>query len=126
MGRQGLSVQFFDSNIPAGIQQDISLCLFRVLEEAITNVARHSGAQSAVVTLDFDHNIVLRVSDKGRGFAGDGHAKKGLGVVSMRERVEALGGTLTITSRPGDGTTIEARVPAPGLAAEHRQSAETA
>jgi len=126
MSRQGLAVQFFERNVPPSIPADVSLCLFRVLEEAITNVARHSGTQKAAVTLDFDGSIVLRVFDKGRGMAVEDEPRNGLGLVSMRERVEALDGMLTITSRPGHGTTVEAIVPVSGLAYQQRQPAESA
>jgi PAS domain S-box-containing protein len=123
VSRQGLAVDFFERNIPPRIPADVSLCLFRVLEEAITNVARHSGARQASVALEFDGQIVLRVFDKGRGM-GNG-ASVGLGLVSMRERIETLGGTLAVTSRPGHGTCVEARVPLPGLPVG-RQPAESA
>jgi PAS domain S-box-containing protein len=127
VSRQGLAVQFFERNIPDGVPPDVSLCLFRVLEEAITNVARHSGAREASVIVEFDTDVVLRVFDKGRGFPTGRIASNGLGLVSMRERVEALGGQLKITSRPGRGTTVEARVPAPGVSSSTaRQSAESA
>ncbi len=68
VSRQSLSVHFSEKNVPAGISPDVSLGLFRVLEEALTNVARHSGAREAHVTLDFDRDVVLRVSDTGKGF----------------------------------------------------------
>jgi PAS domain S-box-containing protein len=127
VSRQGLAVQFFEQNIPPDIPADVSLCLFRVLEEAITNVARHSGARQAAVTLDFNENIVLRVFDKGRGIHRGEHSRDGIGLVSMRERVEALGGTLTITSHAGRGTTVEASLPALGMSGtDSRQSAESA
>ena len=126
VSRQGLAVQFFERNIPDRLPSDISLCLFRVLEEAITNAARHSGAHEATVTVDFDREIVLRVFDRGRGFSASRHASNGLGLVSMRERVEALGGRLTVTSQLDRGTIVEARVPAPGVLARSHQSAESA
>ena len=114
--------------MPAGISPEVSLGLFRVLEEALTNVARHSGTREAQVSLhfDFDKHIVLRVADQGRGFRNSKDTPRGLGFVSMRERVETLGGRFTIVSRPGQGTVIEARVPAPASAAGSRQAAESA
>ena len=124
MSRQGVKVAFFEHNVPSHIPADVSLCLFRVLEEAVTNVARHSGAHEATVTLDFDGQIGLRVFDKGRGMGKTG--RLGLGLVSMRERIEALGGTLAIASRPGNGTFVHARVPMPAAPVAARQSAESA
>jgi PAS domain S-box-containing protein len=124
VSRQNLAVRFSEDPMPAGITPEVSLGLFRVLEEALTNVARHSGAREAQVSLLFDDEIVLRVADQGRGFRDSKDAPRGLGFVSMRERVEALGGRLAIVSRPGQGTVIEARVPAPRSAS--RQAAESA
>ena len=124
VSRQGLAVKFFENNVPDHIPADVSLCLFRVLEEAITNVTRHSGAHEASVTIEFDGEISLRVFDKGRGMGNGGGV--GLGLVSMRERLETLGGTLAITSRPGRGTSVRARVPLPGAAVVASRSAETA
>jgi signal transduction histidine kinase len=125
LSRQSLSVHFSERNVPAGLPQDMSLGLFRVLEEALTNVVRHSGAREADVMLDFDREVVLRVSDTGRGFRGAGDSS-GLGLVSMRERIEALGGRLSIASHPGRGTVVEARVPPPRPVAVVRRTAESA
>src|SRR5262249_15355562 len=69
VSRQSLAVTFSEGDVPAGIGADTALCLYRVLEEALANVARHSGATEAHVTLDADPDIVLRVSDRGRGFS---------------------------------------------------------
>jgi PAS domain S-box-containing protein len=124
VSRQGLAVTFFERNIPDQVPPDVSLCLFRVLEEAITNVSRHSGASEASVTLDFDGQIALGVFDKGRGMANVG--RLGLGLVSMRERIEELGGTLAITSRQGHGTMVRARVPMSGMPVEVVRPAESA
>lgn len=125
LSRQSLSVHFSERNIPSGLPPDMSLGLFRVLEEALTNVVRHSGAREAEVALDFDREVILRVSDTGRGFHRAG-GSIGLGLVSMRERVEALGGRLSIDSHPGHGTIIEARVPPPRPVAVARRTAESA
>jgi PAS domain S-box-containing protein len=125
VSRQSLSVRFSEDPMPAGITPEVSLGLFRVLEEALTNVARHSGVREAQVSLLFDGHIVLRVADQGRGFRSSKDAPRGLGFVSMRERIEAMGGHLTVVSHPGQGTVIEARVPAPRAAAA-RQAAESA
>ena len=112
MSRQGLLVKFSEHNVPASIPQDVSLCLFRVLEEALTNVSRHSGVAEAQLTLfGSDVDITLRIADAGKGFTRQRQRPSGLGLVSMRERLQALGGTLSITSAPGKGTVVEARVP---------------
>ena len=93
------------------IPPDRALSLFRVLEEALSNVFHHGGGSAAHVTLTgFDGQLVLRVSDDGRGFVV-GEQSGGLGLVSMRERIESLNGRLTIASAPASGTVVEARVP---------------
>jgi PAS domain S-box-containing protein len=117
VSRQGFTVHFSEQDVPAGISPDIALCLFRVCEEALSNAARHSATGSADVTLDgSDADIVLRVADSGRGLT-DGQRGSGLGLISMRERLQLVGGTLSITSAPGLGTVVEAR--APRLAVVH-------
>lgn len=113
ISRQGVVAHFTEDRAPAGIPADVSLCLFRILEEALGNVVRHSHAREAFVTLEeVDRDIVLRIADDGQGFddtVTPGQA--GLGLVSMRERLRSVGGTLSIVSAPGKGALIEARVP---------------
>ena len=111
VSRQSISVYFAERNVRAGIPPDVALCLFRVLEEALTNVAKHSGASEAEVTLyGTEEDLTLRVADSGRGFAQDVARVDGVGLVSMRERLQALGGTLSIDSAPGKGTIVEATI----------------
>ena len=125
VSRKGLNVHFSDENMPVGIPPDTALCLFRVAEEALTNASRHSGASEAFVTLvGTESDVILRVVDDGSGFE-PAEADEGLGLVSMRERVQALVGTFSITSLPGKGTVVEARVRCPGRPAA-RLSAESA
>ena len=92
---------------------NISLCLFRVLQEALHNSVKHSGARRVEVELwGTPDEIHLLVSDAGVGF--DSVAAKGgrgLGLVSMEERLKLLKGTIAIESEPHHGTTIHARVP---------------
>jgi PAS domain S-box-containing protein len=117
VSRQSLQVHFTEHGATRTIPADVSLCLFRVVEEALSNAVRHSIAREAVVTLDdTPAEIVLRVSDSGRGFSSTGATSHGIGLVSMRERLHALGGTLVITSSPGKGTVVEARIPRVSLA----------
>ena len=112
VSRQSLPVQFQHSDVPSGIPPDRALSVFRLLEEALTNVVRHSGATEARVTLHgTDTQLVLRVADNGRGFIETGRATHGLGLASMRERLQLLEGTLSITSVPAKGTVVEARIP---------------
>ena len=112
VSRQSLPVHFQHSDVPPGIPPDRALSVFRILEEALTNIVRHSGATEARVMLHgTDTHLVLRVADNGRGFVETGRASTGLGLVSMRERLQLLDGTLSVTSVPGKGTVLEARIP---------------
>jgi len=88
----------------------VCFTLFRVLQEAMSNVAKHSGADRVTVTLGVhDNQARLRVTDEGRGFETGGD--RGLGLISMRERLRLVGGTMRVKSVPLQGTDIEAMVP---------------
>ena len=94
---------------------DVRETLLRVVREAVTNAARHANASTVAIDLSYRDSLRLRISDDGRGF--DPEVKRtrsqngGFGLVSMKERVEALGGHLRIASRPGAGTEIEVTLP---------------
>jgi PAS domain S-box-containing protein len=110
VSEQGVLVQFSEAGVP-DVPRDIALCMFRIVQEALANVVKHSGATSARVTMSCAGDIVrLRIEDDGRGFAA-GQPVEGLGLVSMRERVRSVAGELTVRSAYGQGTAIEARVP---------------
>ncbi len=127
VSRQHFAVRFSEEDVPAAIPPDVALCVFRVLEEALNNVVRHSGASEAdVALLSADGDLVLRVFDSGRGFGGSGSKLSGLGLVSMRERLQLVDGTLSITSAEGGGTLVEARVPLESLNARHVQESSRA
>ena len=102
---------------PRHFSPDAELMLFRVIQESLNNVRRHSGASKAQVTLEFlDSGVRVMVSDNGKGFApparvGDLARSGKLGLTGMGERIELLGGTLTIQSEPGKGTTVTAEAP---------------
>jgi PAS domain S-box-containing protein len=104
-----------DSPVPV-IAKDAALCLFRVAQEALNNVVRHSRAQAASVVLQpRDGGLSLVVRDDGVGFdLENSQGRMHLGLASMRERVRAVNGTLDIESVPGQGTTLVARVPLEG------------
>jgi two-component system sensor histidine kinase UhpB len=86
--------------------------LFRVLQEALSNVAKHSGADRVTVTLGVQGDqAVLRVKDDGRGFQIG--SDRGLGLISMRERLRLVGGAMRVNSSPLQGTEVEAVVPIP-------------
>jgi PAS domain S-box-containing protein len=103
----------FTYQVPYDLPPDISLCLYRTVQECLNNVIKHSGAESAHVQLvGTDGEIALTVSDSGIGFDVESRrSKNGLGLVSMRERLRLVGGRITIDSRPSHGTRIVAMVP---------------
>ena len=100
-------------DVPGPLPPDISLCFFRVLQEALNNAAKHSGVQYFEVELwETPDEIHLAVSDSGSGFDPDAvKTSQGLGLISMEERLKLLNGTLSIESQLQRGTTIHARAP---------------
>jgi signal transduction histidine kinase len=92
---------------------EVALCLYRIAQEGLRNVARHAGASRAEVRLRrLDGGLQLSVRDDGTGFdAGRRHAEPSLGLLSMRQRAILLGGKVDVESSPGHGTTIRAWVP---------------
>lgn len=110
---QGLEVQCLAENVPGGLSYDVALCLFRVVQEGLNNVVKHSGVDVARVSLRGTNDaLLLEIADAGRGFDdADSLVPGGLGLASMGERLRLIGGEVSIRSRLGRGTTIEARVP---------------
>ena len=109
-----IDVRFTHARVPRSVSKDVSLCLYRIVQEALTNVVRHSGARVAdVAILGAGEQIELRIADQGRGFEPHGE-HYGLGLVSMRERVRCVGGRFIVRSSAGIGTSIVARVPVKG------------
>ena len=113
--RHNVSIEFQSNDIPRSLPSEISLSLFRVLQEALQNGVKHSGASRFGVSLMAESHIIeLIVSDFGRGFSLDEAASgNGIGITGMKERVKLVGGALAIESQPNQGTRIGARVPLP-------------
>jgi signal transduction histidine kinase len=111
--QQKVEIDFRTDDLPIALPPDISLCFFRVLQESLRNAAKHSSARHFEVRLwRTSREIHLTVSDSGVGFDNEAaKASRGLGLVSMEERLKMLNGTFSIESRPDHGTTIHARVP---------------
>jgi len=117
-GRGGLAGEFQVSGTERRLPPDVELTVFRIAQEAVTNVERHASAGRLTVTLDFDEgDLRLRVEDDGIGFARhqvrdsvDGYS---LGLPGMHERARLAGGRLVVRSTPGKGTSVEARMPVP-------------
>ena len=90
----------------------VGLTLYRIVQEALHNVAKHAGAHEVLVTLEPERGgLRLGIHDDGRGFAPGPATRPGLGLFTIRERLQAIGGTLQIDSTPGEGTTILVSVP---------------
>ncbi len=111
--REAIAVDYHPDNVPAKLSKDVTLCVYRVAQEALRNVAKHAAVKEASLTLfATETELMLRVQDQGVGFDPEnGHAQAGLGLSSMEERVRLVQGECSFTSRPGQGTTIEVRVP---------------
>jgi signal transduction histidine kinase len=110
--RENMQVAFHHSNVPAVVDPDAALCLYRVLQESLHNISKHSGAHSAQVTLaETDGNLRLAVKDSGSGFDRKViKGKGGLGLRSMEERAHLLGGKFRIDS-DANGTEVVVEVP---------------
>ena len=107
-----IAIDFSHANVPTKLPRDVSLCLFRIVQEGLRNAIRHSGAPEVCVRLAGDREgLVLTIADQGSGFDVDELAQTGLGLLSMRERLEPVGGRLTIRSSPGAGTQLDVFVP---------------
>jgi PAS domain S-box-containing protein len=116
-GRSGISVKLDLTPDLGRLPQEVELMLFRVVQESLTNIHRHSGSRTATIRLArYPKDIVLQVRDQGHGIsgklgrAGEPAARLGVGIAGMRERVRQIGGRLQIHSRPG-GTDVEVVVP---------------
>lgn len=111
--RTGIRCAFTAKTRDAIEDQEHRTSLFRILQEALTNVARHANATEVIVALtETDHAFELSVQDNGRGITnGEIANRKSLGLQGIRERVRLLGGDVTIVGRPGVGTTVLVRVP---------------
>jgi PAS domain S-box-containing protein len=108
----GVTIGFEADHITERLPDEISLCLFRVLQEALQNALKHSGSRQVQVSLRGGaRQIELTIVDEGVGFDQRAARTRGLGLTSMRERMKLVDGELSIDSKPGAGTTVSARVP---------------
>ena len=107
--QQGIEVAFISNNVPRSVQPDVALCVFRIVQEGLRNLKKHSGADKAQVSLrGTTDKLFVSVRDEGIGFdLRELKKKEGLGIRSMEERVSLLGGRFEIHSEPGKGTRIE-------------------
>ena len=113
--REGIDVVFKHENIPRVIPKDVSLSLYRIIQEGLRNISKHACAEHISVSLkSLDHGVLLSVQDDGIGFDwAEVKKNPGLGFSSMRERARLIHGELSIQSQPEKGTVITVRVPFP-------------
>lgn len=110
----GIDVTLTTAGVEERLTGETALTLYRVAQEALTNVVKHSGARAVTIRLIRGYpDLIMQIEDDGTGFEleGDGTAGRGLGIVGMRERIERAGGALRISTRPGRGTKIRVTVP---------------
>ena len=102
--RSEIEVDVQSENVSDDLPDEYRICVYRLVQEALNNAVRHSGAKNAKVMVRAvcRRSITVRVSDDGRGF--DPQRTRGLGLLGMEERVKRLGGTLTVESKPGQGS----------------------
>jgi signal transduction histidine kinase len=118
----GIGISYEKSGTPFPISGNSAVHVYRVLQEALNNVARHSGAKQAWVRLRFAANgLELEVEDRGSGFIAS-RPRSGLGLVAMRERAELLGGAISFENPNGPGTLVRLRVPKENVARETQES----
>lgn len=111
----GIGAEFIPQNPPESLPEEVSLCLYRVVQESLRNIARHARAKQVQVTLaGAAKQVTLAVEDFGDGFdLEEAKGKGGLGLVSMEERVRLVNGTFSIRSQPRQGTRVQVRIPLP-------------
>jgi signal transduction histidine kinase len=114
LSRPGLNIAFTHEALPPSLPREATVSLYRVVQEGLQNALKHSKARTITIDLKgTDGELTLTIADDGVGFDPEGTVSTGLGLTSMQERVDALGGTFAIRSRPGAGTTLDIRVPTP-------------
>ena len=112
LSRAGVAIAYTHDHVPSTLPPDLLLCVFRVVQEALQNAIKYSNAKELSVHLSGGSGgLILTIVDNGVGFDVDAAGGKGVGLVSMVERLEAIGGSLDICSSPGAGTRLTATVP---------------
>jgi signal transduction histidine kinase len=119
MSRRGeTEVEVRSENVTEDLTDEVKLCVYRVVQEALNNAQRHAHAKNVAVELtQADGAIRVKIADDGSGF--DAKRTRGMGLLGMEERVKRLGGKITVESQPGTGTTIEAELPLTGKSFGH-------
>jgi two-component system NarL family sensor kinase len=104
-GQAGIAFTMEVEGAPVDLPDDVKTVLFRITQEALNNIHKHAACANASLLLSFEREAVsLSIHDDGRGFDAESvrqHPSRGIGLRNMRERIEAVGGTLTVKSQPG-------------------------
>jgi PAS domain S-box-containing protein len=109
---ESIKVNFSHHNVPPRLSAEVKLCFYRVVQEALQNISKHSHARSVEIVLQAANGeLTLEIKDDGVGFPLELEPISGLGLASMRERLKSVGGAMRVTSGPTRGTTIHASVP---------------
>lgn len=112
LARAGFAITYTHDNVPSALAPEVMLCLFRIVQEALQNAIKYSNAREVTVHLRSDSDgVTLTIIDNGVGFDVNAAWGKGVGLVSMVERVEAIGGSFDIRSNPGAGTRVTVNIP---------------
>jgi signal transduction histidine kinase len=120
----GIAISYEKQGAPFAVDGSASVQIYRVLQEALNNVARHAGAKQAWVRLRFlPSELELQVEDHGKGFNGQ-PAKHGIGLVAMRERSELMGGTIAFSTPVSGGTLMRLSVPREKIESQNKGVAE--
>ncbi len=118
LAEAGVAVTVRTTGEPFGVPEDVGLTVYRIAQEALTNVLKHAGPAQAEVHLHYDEHLAITITDDGRGAAavltGAEPPGAGRGTTGMRERVAMLGGTFSAGPQPGGGFRVHAVVPRPG------------
>jgi signal transduction histidine kinase len=108
----GIKINFTADNFPESLDRRLQIYLYRISQEAINNITKHSGASKATIRISCCENCIsLNIADNGKGFDADGNGHKGNGIANIRERVQLLGGKYHLYSAPGKGTRISIEIP---------------
>ena len=111
--REGVNIVFRNENVPDILEKDISLTLYRIVQEGLRNISKHACADHVSIFLQcLDHEILLSIQDDGIGFdMAKAKVTPGIGLSSLRERARLIHGDLSIKAAPGEGTVITVRAP---------------
>ncbi|MCI0351865.1 MAG: histidine kinase, partial [Acidobacteriales bacterium] len=110
--QHSMAVRFTENNVPDQLPEEVTLTFYRVAQEALQNIAKHSCASSVSLELGGSpEKLTLCITDDGIGFSSEQPNVRGLGIASMRERVRSVGGAMTITSAQKHGTKLEVAAP---------------